>query len=50
MTDDDDRQRLLQQAAERLRALGPLDDVEAGAGAHLALELTVAAEPMRITR
>ena len=38
MTDDDDGERLLQQAAERLRALGALDDVEPGAAAHLALE------------
>ena len=36
--DDEHRQRLLQQAAERLRALGALDDVEARAAAHLPLE------------
>ena len=36
--DDEDRERLLQQSAERLRALGPLDDVESGAAAHFALE------------
>ena len=38
--DDDEGQRVLQQTPERLRALGALDDVEPGAGGHVALELT----------
>ena len=35
---DGDGQRLLNEPAERLRALGALDDVLSGAGAHLPLE------------